>query len=72
MIPVDYKQTDVRWKNKDYSAKGESTTIGKSGCGPSSMAMVLATLADKTVTPETECAWALKNGFKCPHSGTYY
>jgi hypothetical protein len=36
------------------------------------MAMVLATWADKSVTPETECAWALAHGYKAPHSGTYY
>lgn len=70
--PVIYYQTDPRWKNVSYSAKGESTTIGASGCGPSAMSMVLATWADKSVTPKTECAWALKNGWKCPHSGTYY
>lgn len=36
------------------------------------MAMVLATWADASVTPKTECAWALKNGYKAPHQGTYY
>ena len=34
--------------------------------------MVLATWADKNVTPKTECAWALANGYKCLHGGTYY
>ena len=24
------------------------------------------------MTPLTECAWALKHGYKAPHSGTYY
>lgn len=70
--PVSYLQTDPRWRDKDYSAAGEKTTIGASGCGPTAMAMVLATWADRTVIPETECRWALKNGWKCPHSGTYY
>lgn len=70
--PIIYYQTDPRWKTISYSAKGESTTIGASGCGPTSMAMVLATWADKSVTPATECAWALRNGYKCPRSGTYY
>lgn len=70
--PVSYLQTDPRWKAKDYSARGEKTTIGGSGCGPTAMSMVLATWADSGVTPETECAWALANGFKCPGSGTYY
>lgn len=70
--PVSYLQTDPRWKNKGYSAKGETTTIGASGCGPTAMAMVLATWADPAVTPETECAWALAHGFKAPNQGTYY
>lgn len=70
--PVSFLQTDPRWKNVSYSAKGESTTIGASGCGPTAMSMVLATWADKGVTPKTECAWALKNGYKAPHQGTYY
>lgn len=70
--PVSYLQTDPRWKNKDYSAKGEKTTIGASGCGPTAMAMVLATWADKNVTPATECAWSLAHGYKAPRQGTYY
>ena len=36
------------------------------------MAMVLATWADKNVTPKTECAWALAHGHKYPHQGTAY
>lgn len=70
--PVSYLQTDARWGWNDYSAPGEKTTIRASGCGPTAMAMVLATWADKSVTPKTECAWALAHGFKAPHSGTYY
>lgn len=70
--PVSYLQTDPKWKNKDYSAKGEKTTIGASGCGPTAMSMVLATWADKNVTPATECAWSLAHGFKAPKQGTYY
>lgn len=70
--PVSYLQTDARWKSVDYSAKGEKTTIGASGCGPTAMAMVLATWADKSVTPKTECAWALAHGYKAPRQGTYY
>lgn len=70
--PVSYLQTDPRWGSKDYSAKGEKTSISASGCGPTAMAMVLATWADASVNPETECAWALAHGFKAPHQGTYY
>lgn len=70
--PVSYLQTDPRWANVDYSATGEKTTIGKSGCGPSCMAMILATYIDAGITPKTTCAWALASGFKAVNSGTYY
>ena len=70
--PIRYLQTDPRWAKLDYSAKGEKTTIGASGCGPTAMAMVLATWADKSVTPKSECAWALSRGYKAPKQGTYY
>ena len=70
--PVSYLQTDPKWAVLDYSAPGEKTTIGASGCGPTAMAMVLATWADKSVTPKTECAWALAHGYKAPRQGTYY
>lgn len=70
--PVSYLQTDPRWGSLDYSAPGEKTTIAASGCGPTAMAMVLATWADKSVTPKTECAWALAHGYKALRSGTYY
>ena len=70
--PVSYLQTDPRWAAKSYSAPGEKPTIGASGCGPTAMAMVLATWADPNVTPKTECAWALAHGYKAPRQGTYY
>ena len=70
--PVSYLQTDSRWAGVPYAAAGESATIGGSGCGPTAMAMVLATWADPAVTPKSECAWALKNGYKCKGHGTYY
>lgn len=70
--PVSYLQTDPRWGSLDYSAPGEKTTIRASGCGPTAMAMVLATWADPDVNPKTECAWALAHGYKAPYQGTYY
>lgn len=70
--PVYYLQTDARWKNRDYSAKGESTTIGRSGCGPTCAAMLIETMTGKTITPADACAWALKHGYKAANQGTYY
>lgn len=72
LLPIQYLQTDPKWSSRDYSAAGESTTIGRAGCGPTCMAMVIATLKDKAVTPILTAAWALKNGYKAPNQGTYY
>lgn len=70
--PVSYLQVDARWKNKPYRVTGEQSTIGSAGCGPTCAAMVIATLADKSVTPVETCAWAVRRGYKALNQGTYY
>lgn len=44
---VFYSQVDPKWKDSKY----DECTIGRGGCGPTSMAMVIATLVDQSVTP---------------------
>lgn len=70
--PVKYLQTDSRWKNLPYRTSKESSTIGSAGCGPTSMAMVIATWVDPSVTPVTTCNWAMKHGYKATGNGTYH
>lgn len=70
--PISYLQTDAKWKNADYSAPGEKTTIGASGCGPTAAAMVVASWVDKKETPVEACAWALQKGYKAVKNGTYH
>ena len=70
--PVSYLQIDPRWKSMDYSAKGEKTTIGASGCGPTCAAMLIETLTGKTFTPADACEWSLEHGYKACKQGTYY
>lgn len=70
--PILYMQTDPKWKNLDYSTKGEKTTIGESGCGPTCMAMVISTFTGKTVTPIDTCKWSKEHGYKAVNQGTYY
>lgn len=70
--PVCYLQTDSRWKNHNYSAKGERKTIGSSGCGVTAAAMVIATLKDKGVTPVTTAEWSMSHGYKALNQGTFY
>ena len=71
--PVYYMQTDPKWANVDYTAKGETkNTLKISGCGPTSAAMLVATLKDKSVTPVEAAKWSLDHGYKAPNQGTYY
>lgn len=70
--PTNYKQTDPKWKNKPYTTNGESSTIGSAGCGPTSVADLLATFISKSHTPVTECKWSVDNGYKAYKKGTYY
>lgn len=71
--PVNYKQYDKKWakviytKNNTYNKK---QTIKSSGCGPTSMADILATWFDKKITPVETCALSVANGFRTSNSGT--
>lgn len=69
--PVKYLQTDRRWKNIPYRVPGETATIGGSGCGPTSAAMIIETLTGKTCTPVDTCAWSVEHGYKALNAGTY-
>lgn len=70
--PCDfYLQWDKRWKSVMYSNHGDrDQTIGNSGCGPTSMAMILATWIDKAITPVETCALSQKHGFRTYDKGT--
>ena len=70
--PVYYSQIDSRWKNIPYTSTGNpNQTIGSSGCGPTSAAMIVAGLRDSDVTPVTLADLYVKNGFRSPSDGTY-
>lgn len=69
--PIEYEQYSTRWKNISYTITGNSRqTIGTSGCGPSSAAMVIATLRDKKITPKETCKYATEKGYRTINSGT--
>ena len=70
--PVSYLQTDDRWRYNNYSAKGESKTIGSSGCGITASAMVIASIANKNITPANTAKWSMEHGYKALNQGTYY
>ena len=69
-IPVVYyNQTDARWGNKMY---GKSGTIGAAGCGPTALAIAVASLTDNKVTPYDVAQWSVANGHRYEGGGSYH
>lgn len=67
-----YSQIDSRWKDKMYSSVGNaSQTIGTSGCGPTSAAMVV-TACKGTITPDVMADLFVRYGYRSANSGTYW
>ena len=66
---VYYNQGDSRWGGKLY---GKYDTIKDAGCGPTSLAMVVSSLTDKTIDPGEMSDWAYEYGYRCEGSGSYH
>lgn len=66
---VYYNQTDARWGNKPY---GKTSTIGRAGCGPTALAIAVASLTSNKVTPYDVAQWSVENGGLCEGSGSYH
>ena len=62
-----YNQLDERWKDIPYG----DGTIGRSGCGPTALAMAVSSLSDTTIDPVQMSAWAYDNGYKAYGNGSY-
>ena len=66
-----YSQIDSRWKNHMYSSVSDSSqTIGTSGCGPTSAAMVVTAIKG-TITPPEMADLFVNNGYRSASNGTY-
>ena len=69
--PISFLQDDTEWGSESYSIVGsQSQTIATSGCGPTSMAMVLNYYVDETITPLQTSIFALKNNHRTRYDGT--
>lgn len=69
--PVDYKQGDRRWGSVVYTSCGNrKQTIANSGCGPTSMADIMATWIDRAITPREMCKYSTDHGYRTRNSGT--
>lgn len=66
-----YSQIDSRWKNHMYSSVGDSSqTVGTSGCGPTSAAMIVTAIKG-TITPPEMADLFVNNGYRSASNGTY-
>ena len=67
-----YNQTDSRWNSHMYSSVGDrSQTIGTSGCGPTSAAMVVTAIKG-TITPPEMGDLFVQYGYRSANNGTYW
>ncbi len=67
-----YSQIDNRWKNNLYTSVGNSSqTIGSSGCGPTTAAMVVSSIKG-TITPPQMAEIFVRNGYRSANNGTYW
>lgn len=67
-----YSQIDSRWANIMYSSTGNSSqTIGTSGCGPTSSAMIVSSIKG-TVTPAEMADDFVAHGYRSANNGTYW
>ena len=67
-----YSQLDSRWRSKMYSSVGNSSqTIGTSGCGPASAAMVVSSIKGN-ITPDQMAELYTKYGYRSANQGTYW
>ena len=67
-----YNQTDSRWRSHQYSSiEDSSQTIGTSGCGPTSAAMIVTAIKG-TITPPEMGDLFVQYGYRSANSGTYW
>ena len=60
-------QHDARWADLPFGAD----TIGPYGCGPTAMAIAVASLTDTDTDPAVMAAWAAEHGYWAPGDGSY-
>ena len=67
-----YSQLDNRWRYNMYSSVGYSSqTIGTSGCGPTSSAMVVSSIKGN-ITPDQMADLYVNYGYRSANQGTYW
>ena len=62
--PKQYFQSDSRWGANTYIK-----TVASSGCGPSTMSMVVATIKKGSVNPGIAAKWSISKGYRTSAPG---
>ena len=63
-----YDQTDAKWAEEPYG----SDTIGRYGCGPVAMAMVVSTLTETDIDPVQMAQHCVDQGYWAKKHGSYW
>lgn len=61
---VIYIQEDSQWGGLPYGNCSGSPTISSSGCGPSSLAMIITAMTGQSVTPDVIAKIAVERGYR--------
>lgn len=72
---IEYRQNGseiINYYQTDYQDPYSGSTIARAGCGPSSCAMVIASLTNQNVTPVDLANWATINGYAAYGQGSYW
>ena len=64
---VYYNQADDQWCDQPYGRD----SLGRYGCGPTTLSMAVSSLTDQAVNPEELVQWAVKNGYWARGGGSY-
>lgn len=68
--PIYFNQEDPRWRDILFSTHDDpNQTIGTSGCGPTSFAMVVSNLCSTTASPPEICDFVLEYGYRTYDNG---
>lgn len=65
---VYFNQSEEPWASAPYG----SDTLLKYGCGPTAMAMAVASLTEETIDPAIMAKWAAEHGHWASRNGSYH
>ena len=64
-----YNQNDIRWYDYLY---GNKDPLSIYGCGPTTVACLVSSFIDPSMTPDKIADWAYKKGYWAPQEGSYH